>query len=279
MVQSWESFALFPWRLQWLHIGTGAILHLLALSTLFFGWYQIMHRLSGSRDWRRDFEVYSLSVLARRIPTLVWYIGERIYLYKKHQVSPVTVLSATGLETLLITASGLICYLSLLPWYSYTRGIWQVGTACLLTFLIGSLLLRPTLLIDVGNKFLHLIGRPSLSVVVSRKDVAVLIAIYLATWFLDGFSLYLVISAFMTKTPPLFDVLGISTISALISILALILPAGFWLKELTMSALLGTWMPLSVGLVVSLSYRLMHTFLEMLWAFAGYYVGRFSETP
>jgi len=235
-----------------------------------------MRRLVRSEDWRRDFQIYSFSALARRIPTPIWYIGGRLYLYKEYQISSAIILSATGLETVLITISGLICYLLFLPWYRYTytnRWAWGIGSASLVIW-TGALLLRPNLLIDLSNWILRLLGRPHLAASVTRTDLLTWGTIYLSTWLLDGFSFYLMVAALVPKTPSIPDILGISTISALIAIATLALPAGLWLKELTMSALLSMWLPISAGVIISICYRLAHTFVEILWALLGYWVGR-----
>lgn len=135
-------------------------------------------------------------------------------------------------------------------------------------------MLFPNFLIDITNWVLRLLGRPQFSVSVTRMDLVTWETIYLSTWLLDGVSLYLTVSALVPTPPPVLDVLGVSTVSALVSLATLALPAGLWLKELTMSALLSMWMPLSVGITIAICYRLMHTLLEMLWAFVGYWIGR-----
>lgn len=135
-------------------------------------------------------------------------------------------------------------------------------------------MLFPNFLIDITNWVLRLLGRPQFSVSVTRMDLVTWEAIYLSTWLLDGVSLYLTVSALVPTPPPLSDVLGVSTVSALVALATLALPAGLWLKELTMSALLSTWMPLSVGIAIAICYRLIHIFLEILWAFVGYWIGR-----
>lgn len=275
-LQNWENIVSFPWQFRWINIVAGALTHLLALGTLFFGWYQMMRRLGRSENWRRDFEVYSFSILARRIPTPIWYIGSRLYLYREYKVAPAVVLSATGLETVLIAMSGIVCYLLFLPFYRYAYAhSWsrEFGVACLL-ILLGALMLFPNFLIDITNWVLRLLGRPRFSALVTRMDLVTWETIYLSTWLLDGISLYLTVSGLVPAPPPLVDILGVSTVSALVSLATLALPAGLWLKELTMSALLSVWMPLSVGITIAICYRLMHTLLEMLWAFLGYWIGR-----
>ena len=276
VIKDWEGFLLFPWQLRWANLGAVIITHFLALSTLFLGWYQIMRRLVRSEDWRRDFQIYSFSALARRIPTPIWYIGGRLYLYKECQVPTTIVLSATGLETVLITISGFVCYLLFLPLYRYTythRWIWWIGSASLAIW-TAVLLLRPNFLVDLSNRILRLLGRPQIAVSITRSDLLTWGTIYLSTWLIDGFSLYLMVAALVPEIPPIPDILGVSTISALIAIATLALPAGLWLKELTMSALLSMWVPISAGVTISICYRLVHTFVEVLWAFLGYWVGR-----
>lgn len=276
IVRDWETLVSFQWQLDWMSLAKLALMHSLALGTLFLAWHLIMCRLAGLDDWRINFPIYNLSILARRIPTPIWYIGGRLYLYQKQHVPMAIVLSATTLEAALIGLSGVICYMLLLPWYTYVQE-WPwwlllvgAGTSLL------ALMVRPGLLVDLINLVLHLFKRPPVEVAIMQADLLLWGLVYLATWFLDGIGLYYMVSALLPAPPAIPDVVGIATISALVGLLTLALPSGFGLKELTMGALLSLWMPISAGIVISVLYRLMQTILEMAWALISYLVGRHS---
>jgi hypothetical protein len=62
----------------------------------------------------------------------------------------------------------------------------------------------------------------------------------------------------------------------LISLLSMILPGGFGLKELTSSVLLSKWMPLTAAIVITIAYRLVQTANEVVWAV---FASVFSKKP
>lgn len=278
VVRDWDTLVSFPWQFKWANMAGVALMHSLASGTLFLAWHLMMRRMAGLVDWRSDFQIYSLSLLSRRIPTPLWYIGGRLYLYRKRRVSAAIVLNATGLETVLIGLSGIVCYVLLLPWYTYAqRWPWQpllAGGGILAAILA----MRPNLLLDLSNLVLRLLGRPSFDTSVARTDLALWGLTYLATWFLDGIGLCFFVNSVLPTSPAPADVIGVSTISALVALATLVLPGGFGLKELTMGALMSAWIPMSAGIAISVLYRLVHTLLEALWAWFGYRVGRRSSS-
>lgn len=274
VIRQWDVLISFSWQLKLGSLLGMIIMHLLASGSLFLSWHLMMRRLAGLRDWRRDFQIYSLSILSRRIPTPIWYVGSRLYLYRRNHVPAPIILSVTGVELILIGLDGLICYLLLLPWYTYTQQWpWQPLLAVWVV-LVMSLVLRPNLLVDFINWMLQLLDRQALTASISRTDLLVWSLVYLATWFLDGIGLYYFVNALVPDPLGLVDALGVSTLSALVGLVILGLPVGLGLKELTMGVLLSLWMPVSSGIVVSVLYRLTQTVIEAVLALVGHQIGR-----
>lgn len=276
VVGDWDTLLTFPWQFDWKYLAAFAVMHSLALGTMFVPWHLMMRHLTTQEDWQSDLSIYSLSILARRIPSPLWYVGGRAYFYQRRQVPSMVVLSASGLEAALIALSGLVSYILLLPWYTFTQPWpWQliVGAWAILVLV---LVLRPNALIDLGNLVLRLLGRPPVDVTVGRRNLLLWGAMYLATWLLDGVGLYFAVSVLLPSQPPLPDIIGVSTTYALVGLTALVLPGGFGLKELAMSALLNVWIPLSAGIAISISYRLAQTLIEAFWALVTYWIARRS---
>jgi hypothetical protein len=208
-----------------------------------------------------------LSILARRIPLPIWYIGSRFHLYQQVHVPSSAVLTATGLEILLISISGLVCFVILLPWYAFTQN-WPWQIFVLVTFFFSLILIiRPGLLVELVNIVLRKLKRPTIPETIKRVDILIIGSIYLTVWFLDGLGFYFLTAALIQNPPAVASMVGISTIAALIAILSMALPGGFGLKEITMSAMLSLWIPLSAGLLISIIYRFVQTFIEMFWAY------------
>lgn len=273
-----DTLIAFPWQFNWECLVVMVMMHSLALGTMFVPWHLMMRRLAGQEDWRNDLSIYSLSILARRIPTPLWYVGGRVYLYRKRQVPSAVVLSASGLEAGLIALSGLICYVLLLPWYTFAQPWpWQIVVGAWVTMAL-LLAVRPNLLIDLANLGLRLLDHPSIDLSVARSSLLLWGTMYLGTWLLDGLGLYFAISVLLPSPLPLADVVGVSTTYALVGLTALVLPGGFGLKELAMSALLSVWLPLSAGIAISVFYRLAQTLIEASWALVARGIGGHSTS-
>jgi glycosyltransferase 2 family protein len=274
VVREWDALISFPWQLRLGSLAGMIVMHSLALGSLFLAWHLMMRHLTDLSDWRYDLQIYSLSILSRRIPTPLWYIGSRLYLYRRQCVPASAVLSATGMEMVLIGLNGAFCYVLLLPWYTYTQQWpWQAFLVAW-AILVIALVLRPNLLIDFSNWILCLLGRPLLDTSITRVDLVLWTLTYLTTWFFDGIGLHCLISAILPTSLGLADTIGISTLSALVGLSALGLPAGLGLKELTMGTLLSLWIPVSAGIGVSILYRLMQTLVEGTWALISYWIGQ-----
>lgn len=269
LYREWDVILSFDWTFSIPAFLLFILFHSMALATQFFAWHLIVSRLTGGKDFHSDLSIYSLSIVARRIPLPVWYIGSRLVLYKQKGISVRASSGATILETLFITIAGAICYLALLPWYSYTPEwtIWPM----LLVLLSGMALIisKPGLISGMINWGIKLFKRQPLDFSLARRDLLIWIGIYLGTWFIDGLGLYFLSATILPTPPPAIDVIGISTITALIAIVSLILPSGLGIKEVTMGALYSAWIPLSAGLIVSIAYRLFQTLIELFWAIIG----------
>jgi glycosyltransferase 2 family protein len=267
--KDWNTIQNYPWQLHWTLLGMTALLHVLAITTMFFSWYFIILRLANKNNWRLDIKIYSLSLLARRIPLPIWYVGSRVVLYQGEGISSSIVMTATALEIALIALSGIVCYILLLPWYAYTQlNLWQPLAFGAGVFILA-MMIRPGLLVDLVNLLLRILKRPPIPSFIHRRDLFVWFFLYLATWFFDGLGLYFTVAAFLPQPPSAISVIGVATITSLVAILTMLLPTGFGLKEITMGALLGAWIPVAAGVLLSLVYRLNHTLIETLLAFIG----------
>ena len=137
--------------------------------------------------------------------------------------------------------------------------------------------IQPNLLIKLANYVLNIFKKVTINTSLTRVGLITWSTFYLCTWLLDGVGLYFTITTFTTTSPYLLHVIGVSTLSALVSILSLFLPGGFGLKELTMGALLSTFMPFSAGIVIAILYRLVNIIIEVAWMWLGEKIGRVSS--
>lgn len=266
-----QTLLSFQWTLQWGNLILSVIMHSVALGCLFMAWRIAIGQLVGPTSLGIDFRIYSLSILARRIPLPIWYVGSRFYFYRKEQISGAIALTASGMEIVLITISSVIAYGLLLPWYTYAQEWpWEILVALTAIFVLV-LVVRPAFLVDIINMGLRWMKRPAIPTTLTRQTLLACGLLYLAAWLADGVGAYSMTAALLPNPPSLPNMIGIATLTGLIAIATMVLPAGLGLKEISMAAMLSAWMPVSAGLVFSILYRLMQTLVETVWAVFGQY--------
>lgn len=268
VAKGWNEILYFRWRL---HVGYLALtlgFHSLSLGVAFVVWHHIVARLGGANDLWMNFRVYYLSTLAKRVPTGLFYVGGRLIMYKQVGVAAAAIINCTLLENILAGLSGIFTLTIFLPFY-YTSGtLLQTALLAIPGVAVTILLLmRPQVFLEVTNRILKYFGKQILYQMPARQDILIWIALYVPAWVLAGLSLYFVPRAVAeTVGPGMIDAIRISTLAILVAFVSSILPAGLGLKELTAGVLLSSWMPLSTALVVSLSYRVLQTANEIVWA-------------
>ena len=254
------------------HIRPGLIvltllLHSLALAATFVVWHLMISHLGGFSDLKSNLRVYYVSTLAKRIPTAFWYIGGRLLMYGEVGVLASQVINCVVLENVLIGIAGVITLLALLPFYSGVAAARMLPLGLVAALGLTALLLRPRVFVDATNWVLRRFDKREIDVAPTRAQIALWSAIYILPWLFAGGAFYCATHALIGHVElDLIDAMGISTVSMLVALLSLLLPAGMGLKELTSSALLARWLPFSAAIAVSLAYRLLQTANEMVWA-------------
>ncbi len=267
VIRQWKDLISFPWRLDLISLFFVFFFHSLALGATFAAWHLMIRRLGGFTDWRLDLRYYYLSTLAKRLPTSIPYIGGRLAMYGQHGVPAAAILNAVFLENLLVGVGGVLVFILFLPFYSQvpagiTLPLFIAGTGLVIISLI-----RPQIYVEITNWLLKRMKRQTLENLPGRKDMLIWIGIYMLPWLFSGASMYFAPRAVSNMSGlGFFDALLVLTLATLVSLLYFVIPGGLALKEVTGSALLSTWMPVSVALTLMFIFRLIHTINEIVWA-------------
>ncbi len=279
VVQNREMILNFPWQIHIPSLLLAATLHSLALLVTYWVWHLLIERLSGFNDRWVNLRIYYISTLAKRIPARIPYISGRLVLYRQVGVSSAVVLNSIVLENLLIGIAGI--FVLVIFWNFYTGEIpayIAYSSAVVALAMLAGMAFRFETVRHYGNKLLRRLNLTELGHSPTAKDFAVWTGLYSLPWLLAGGSLYFALRGVTASVPiTMGDALTISTISTLVALLNLVLPVGFGLKEVSMTALLLPWMPASVAILFSLSYRLLHTMNEVLWALAVLYISNLAK--
>ncbi len=264
----------FPWQVHIPSLLLAALLHSLALLVTYWVWHLMIGRLTGLNDPWTDLRIYYISTLAKRIPSSIPYISGRLVLYRQVGVSSAVVLNSIILENLLIGIGGV--FVLIVFWNFYTGElptyvVYALGIVAL--FLLGAMVLRFETVRQYANKLLRRLNLAELYHSPTTRDFVLWTGWYILPWLLAGGSLYFAVRGVTNDVSiTIGDALVISTLSTLVALLNLILPVGFGLKEVSMTALMLPWMPASVAILFSLVYRLLHTLDEVFWALVVLYI-------
>ncbi|MBX3049993.1 MAG: flippase-like domain-containing protein [Caldilineaceae bacterium] len=268
VIKNRQMILQFPWQIHWPSLLLASAFHSLALLVTYWVWHLLIDRFSGFNDPWANLRIYYVSTLAKRIPSSIPYISGRLVLYRQVGVSSAVVLNSILLENLLLGIAG--GFVLVIFWNLYTGEMpayVAYSLAAIALALLTGIALRFDALRNLGNRLLRRLNLAELEHSPTARDFLLWTSLYALPWLLAGASLYFGVRGVTDSVRlTLGDALAISTLSTLVSLLNLILPVGFGLKEVSMSALLLPWMPTSVAILFSLAYRLLHTLDEVGWA-------------
>lgn len=273
IARDWDTLRKFQWHIRPLLLALALGCHAASLAGNFVVWKLIMNHLGSPVGIRTDFQIYFLSLAARKIPSAIWYTGTRLFLYVQEGVGVSRVLTAVALEFVVAVLSGGWAFVVLQTRSLFMGGYEWVGRGVLvLTLLLTALLvIRPRLFIRWVRH-----PRQSDSLPVNIPDwrcLLICFAIYMAAWFVGGTSFYLLIYALIPNPGINWpNAVGVATFSTLVVLLGTVLPVGVWLKEIAAGMLLSAWLPIPVGLAVAVAYRVLQTLDEALWIGGAYFL-------
>ncbi|NLJ49480.1 MAG: hypothetical protein GX428_07840 [Candidatus Atribacteria bacterium] len=268
--REWDTFSTFNWKINIPFLLLSAILHGFSVSSNCFAWHLMVKHFSKEVSWRTNLYIFGVSTLARRIPMPIWYLGSRLALYPPKGISTQIVTVASAFEAVFLGLSGaLLSLLFLMLYPSLTNAIPSfvvLVTVCVVLALLLIAGFHPTLFLRILNWFLDRVKKEPLNSSVSRSKMLTWLLVYIFAWLFEGVAIFFVFSGLTGISQNFYFAVGIGILSTFVGIIAQLLPAGFGLKELSLSLLVSGWLPLSVGLAVAVIYRLIVTLLELVFA-------------
>jgi len=278
VVQGRAALQAFDWHLSPAFLIVAVTCHAVSLGATYVVWRSLMTVLGSDLPGLVHFRVFFLSLAARKLPTPVWYLGTRSYLYRAYDISAQMVLRATGLEYGIAFLGGVWAMVLLLPLVrlpasaNWVRSF-ALPTAILLTIVLiakPKALLELSLRLMPGKKTVRTVDTPS------RWHILLWLSIYFAAWIVGGMGYYFTIRALVPSGgPSALNAVGIATVSTLLVLLNSVIPYGIGIQELSSTALLTTWFPASISLVIAVVYRIVQTMDDLLWITISY----FLKTP
>ncbi len=234
-------------------------IYLLSVIIQYFVWTRIIATIRQTS--LRDVEIYSRTMLMRRLPGLPWHwIGGTALYTASTDVPGRSVLSAYLGEWFLLLLAGLTLLAGIQT--TTTHLIRLLIFIPLFTFTLAfSLILQPKTR-HFPRKVIEGIGW---------------ISIYSTAWVLGGLILFLLVNELAPESLAFYDAVQIWIIAGGAGMLTAVLPSGFGIREISLTFLLSPLLGAPLALLVALLIRLLFILAEIVWGATGWGVSWYIQ--
>jgi len=236
-----------------------ALVYLVALFLAVLNWAVIMHAFESSISFWMHAKIYLVSMVSRRLPGTIWYVGGRMIFYKRLGVPSVKTASASGVEFIISFVADALLAAIFIPLGLNLSKIWLIPLG--LVVIIGLFVLRPKTVEKIMIKLNHPLAQP-----VSTSQVISWLLLRMALVLAGGVMIFFTIRIF---TPlgldSLLFVLGARALSGAAGMLTFLLPSSMGASDLTLLAMLSTIIPTSLATVIALLVRIYTTLFELVF--------------
>lgn len=269
----WKSRAELDYLIKnadWPHFLLVLAIYLTTLALASTIWTIIIRAMDRSLPWGTHIYIYFVTLMARRLPGTVWYIGGRVYLYKQLGMSGVKTATASGIELIVGFIANSILAMLFLPFGLGLSNYWYIPFG--LATLIGLIVLEPNNLARIMAKIKRPLPKP-----IERWRIATWLLMRMVLVLTGGLMIFETVKVFLPLSNEiLFLVLGARAISGAVSMLTFFLPSSMGVYDLTMYAFLATVMPPSLATVITVLVKFYTTVFEIIFGFIFYIIIRRS---
>ncbi len=264
LVTNWQLIQSHQWELNlsWLAIGIFLLVLLFLLSGSI--WHWIVNRLTGFDNLLNNLQFWAYANLSKRLPTPIWYMGNRAILYEKWGIRKLKILLASSLELVLIIVSGTIILLLSLPFST---------TQLELPFLANKVWTVPVVVcccIGIVHPksvtfLLSRLGHSSIPRRVTWKNILGWTLAYSGIWLLGSGVLYCFINL-LYRLPfhQMPIIVTIWTISNLIAAATALIAINIGFREVSITVLLNYLVPVHVALLTAIILRVAWMGIEII---------------
>jgi hypothetical protein len=136
MVYTWRELPEADLQMMPVYIGAAVVIYALTYMMHIFGWHTLATLTFGRLSLRENMEAVAVSDLVKYLPTVAWYIANRVQFYDQWQIRRSSVIAASLLEIVAFLGSGAIIYLVI--WLSQLQS-WFLSLGLLM---IASVILK-----------------------------------------------------------------------------------------------------------------------------------------
>lgn len=236
-----------------------AVFYLIALFLAVLNWSVIMHTFEKGISFWMHAKIYLVSMVSRRLPGTVWYVGGRMVLYKQLGVHSVKTASASGVEYVVSFVADCFLAAIFIPLGLNLSKTWLIPLG--IVSLLGLVILHPKILSKIMIKLKHPLAQP-----ISIGQIFGWLLLRMLLVLTGGIMIFFTIRIFMPLDfDSLFFVLGTRALSGAAGMLTFLLPSSMGASDITLLAMLSTILPASLATVIALMVRIYTTLFELLF--------------
>jgi hypothetical protein len=220
-----------------------------------------MHAFDSAISLWMHAKIYLVSMVSRRLPGTIWYVGGRMLLYKHLGVPSINTASASGIEFIISFIADALLAAIFIP-----LGINLSKTLLIplgIVVILGLYILQPTNLGKIMVRLKHPLAQP-----VRTGQVFGWLFLRIALVLTGGLMIFFTIRIF---TPIGFDlllfVLGARALSGAAGMLTYLLPSSMGASDITLLAMLSSIIPTPLATVIALLVRIYTTLFELIIGF------------
>ena len=119
LARTWRELPKEQLQIMPIYLGEAFAIYALTYTMHLLGWHALATLTFGRLPLRDNIEAVAASDLVKYLPTVAWYIANRVHFYDQRQIRRRSVIAASLLEMVTLLGSGAITYLAL--WLSHTN--------------------------------------------------------------------------------------------------------------------------------------------------------------
>lgn len=258
---TWRELPVGGLAMEPLYLGLAGGMYMVAYMTHTLGWHSLAIHYFGWMPLRTNAQAVAESNLVKYLPTIAWYIANRVHFYEERRVAPKAVVTASLLELTIMIGSNSVLYM--LFWLGRVSLLAAVSAGLMM---FGGVLLvhRQRWWQPMWQRFDH--GhRATNSPNGSRKLLLSAVVWYGGSWLLGVAFLWFILRAFVPlQVGDLITLFHVWLLAGLASYgISVTLGSIGVVRELTLTALLASTWPLSAAVATAIAVKLILTLGEI----------------
>lgn len=253
---------------NWEKLPLVIVYYVIALILSTANWIAIIASFTESIPTITHIKIYLVTLVTRRLPGTVWYIGGRMVLYRKIGVSELRTATASGIELIVSLAAD--CFLAgiFLPFSFNLSKYWLIPI--LLVTVASLIILHPHVIALIMRKMNRPLKKP-----IQASQVALWFLLRIGLILMGGLMIFQTVQVFSPMSSSMLTmVLAARALSGAAGMLTMFLPSSFGASDITLIALLSTIIPASLATALALFVRIYTSFLEFTFGLVFFFLLR-----